>query len=155
MVTPAATLGVRAAALADVAALARLRRAALIELGLLAPAGADAFERDAARSFGALFAQDRIASRLLVCDGEVAGCASALFWERLPYPRTSLHAELAGVYVAPAYRRAGFARLLCAATLEAARARGARRIFVHPSAAGRALYRGLGFSEGNQMVLRP
>jgi GNAT superfamily N-acetyltransferase len=144
---------VRAATRSDVVTLARFRSAGLIELGLLVPEDAAAFERRARAEFEALFANERIAARLLVCDGEIGGCASALFWERLPYARTSLHAELAGVYVVPHLRRRGFARIVCSAAIEAARSRGVRRIVVHPSAAGRTLYRGLGFSDGNQMSL--
>lgn len=111
------------------------------------------FERAAVAEFASLFGQGRLAARLLVCEGEILGCASVLFWRRLPYASTSLHAELAGVYVAPPLRKRGFARDLCAAALDAARARGVRKIVVHPSDAGRALYRRLGFSDGNQMYL--
>ncbi len=157
MIDSATALGacasVRDATHADAAALARLRRASLLELGLLAPAGADGFERAAATEFAALFVQEALAAKLLECDGDVAGSASVLFWRRLPYAGTSLHAELAGVYVAPRVRRNGYARWLCEEALELARARGVRRIVVHPSAAGRALYHRLGFSESNQLRL--
>jgi len=139
----------------DVPALARLRAKSLIELGLLPPAESASFERTAAAEFAALFALDRLESRLLVCEGIIAGCASALFWKRLPYPQSSLHAELAGVYVAPPYRRRGFAGELSAAVLAAARVRGVRRIVVHPSAAGLSLYSKLGFTESGQLRLTP
>jgi len=144
---------VRDATRSDAAALAGLRRASLLELGLLAPADASAFERLAECEFAARFAEDAVAAKLLVCEGELAGSASILFWRRLPYADTSLHAELAGVYVAPRFRRNGYARLLCEAALALARARGVRRIVVHPSEAGHALYRRLGFSESNQLRL--
>ncbi len=148
-----ATYFVRDATRADAAQLARLRRASLLELGLLPPAGANAFERAAATEFAARLAEDCLTAKLLVCDGELAGSASVLFWRRLPYADTSLHAELAGVYVGPRYRRHGYARLLCEAALASARARGVRHIVVHPSEAGHALYRRLGFSRSNQMRL--
>jgi len=150
-----ATYEVLAARSSDAAALARLRAQSLIELGLLAPAESASFERTATAELAALFALDHLESRLLVCEGIIAGCASALFWQRLPYPHTSLHAELAGVYVAPPYRRRGFAGELCAAIVAAARARGVRRIVVHPSAAGLSLYSKLGFTESGQLRLTP
>ncbi len=145
-------LYLRSATRADALALARLRRASLIELGL--PGALEpAFERDAALAFDALLVKGELAAWLLVADGRVAGSACALFWHRLPYPETSLHAELASVYVAPAYRRRGIARELCAEAIAASRARGARRIVVHPSRAGVALYAELGFTAGNELRL--
>ncbi len=144
---------VRDATRADSVALARLRRASLEELGLIARGDELAFERAARAEFAARLAEDALTAKLLVCEDEIAGCASILFWRRLPYAGTSLHAELAGVYVAPRFRRHGFARALCEAALDAARERGVRRIVVHPSDAGRGLYRRLGFSESDQMHL--
>jgi GNAT superfamily N-acetyltransferase len=150
-----ATYELLAATSADAPALARLRAQSLFELGLLPPAESATFERTAAAEFAALFALDRLESRLLACEGIIVGCASVLFWKRLPYPGTSLHAELAGVYVAPPHRRHGFAGELCAAVLATARARGVRRIVVHPSAAGLSLYSKLGFGESGQLRLTP
>ena len=145
-------LYLRAATRTDARALAELRTASLIELGL-APSREPRFERDAVRAFEDLLGARELAAWLLVADGRVAGSACALFWNRLPYPGTSLHAELAGVYVAPPYRRRGIARELCREAIAAARARGARRIVVHPSAAGASLYTELGFTTGNELRL--
>jgi len=144
---------VRDATRADAGALARLRCASFLELGLIAPGDEASFERGARIEFAARLAEDCLAAKLLVCDDRVAGSASVLFWRRLPYAETSLHAELAGVYVAPRFRGHGFAQALCEAALAAARERGVRRIVVHPSEAGRGLYRRLGFSASNQMHL--
>jgi GNAT superfamily N-acetyltransferase len=148
-----ATHRLRDAARADANALARLRCASLVELGLVAPGDVPSFERAARAEFAARLAEDCLAAKLLICEGEVAGSASVIFWRRLPYAETSLHAELAGVYVVPRFRMRGFAQALCRAALDAARQRGVRRIVVHPSEAGRELYRRLGFSESNQMHL--
>lgn len=147
-------LYLRAATRADARALARLRRASLCELAL---PGADDphFERDAARAFETMLDARELVAWVLVADGEIAGSACALFWQRLPYPGSSLHAELSGVYVAPPFRRRGIARELCREAIAASRARGARRIVVHPSAAGMALYRELGFTAGNELRLEP
>ncbi len=143
----------RPAVRGDGNALARLRRASLLELGTLPPGDEVRFERAAAHEFEDLLAQDRLVAWLLVADGRVAGSASVLFWQRLPYPQTSWHAELAGVYVSPALRRHGYARELCREAIDAARARGVRRVVVHPSDGARTLYRALGFREGNELRL--
>jgi ribosomal protein S18 acetylase RimI-like enzyme len=133
--------------------LARLRAASLAEQNLLPPADAATFAFDAERRFAALFRDGRIAGWVLVARGGIRGAACSIFWERLPYAGTSLHAELAGVYVEPAFRRCGYARELCREALDDARASGARRITVHPSASGAPLYRELGFVTGNEMLL--
>ncbi|GAC1544703.1 MAG: GNAT family N-acetyltransferase [Vulcanimicrobiaceae bacterium] len=145
-------LFLRSASRADAPGLARLRCASLIELGHPG-AHEPSFERDAARAFDALLSSGELAAWLLVADGRVAGSACALFWHRLPYPGTSLQAELAGVYVAPAFRRRGIARELCREAIAASHARGTRRIVVHPSSAGAALYAELGFTAGNELRL--
>jgi GNAT superfamily N-acetyltransferase len=137
----------------DARDLARLRTASLLEQSLLASADAPAFATEAEMRFAALFCEGRIAAWILVSAGRVRGSACSIFWERLPYAGTSLHAELAGVYVEPAFRRSGFARELCREAIDDARARGARRISVHPSENGRPLYRELGFVAGNEMRL--
>jgi GNAT superfamily N-acetyltransferase len=88
---------------------------------------------------------------MLLANGRAAGCACVVFFERLPYPQTSLHAELAGVYVATPYRRRGIARELVTEALAAARARGVRKIVLHPTDQTREFYRSFGFSESGQM----
>lgn len=143
----------RPATRGDGFALARMRRASLLELGSLQPLDDVRFEREAAHAFEDLLRSDRLAAWLLVADGRIAGSASVVFWQRLPYPETSWHAELAGVYVAPALRHRGFARELCREAVDAARARGVRHIVVHPSSGSRTLYASLGFAEGNEMRL--
>ncbi|GAC1312576.1 MAG: hypothetical protein NVS2B3_16140 [Vulcanimicrobiaceae bacterium] len=145
-------LYLRAATRADARALARLRLASLRELDL-SGAGDPTFERDATRAFESLLTTHDLIAWVLVVDACVVGSACALFWQRLPYPGSSLHAELAGVYVAPAYRRRGIARELCREVIAASRARGARRIVVHPSDAGLDLYAELGFVGGNELRL--
>ena len=147
----ASTLTLRQADAFDAAALAELRVAGLIELGLLDPAAADAFAPRARHEYWTLFREDRLTAWLLIADGRVCGCACAVFYDRLPYPTSSLHAELAGVYVAPAFRRQGIARELVAEAIAAARARGVRKIVLNPTEQTRALYRSFGFNESGQM----
>ncbi len=144
---------IRPAIVGDGGFLARLRAASLSELQLLEPGCAATFETDAERAFEGLLARDEIVARLLVVGGDVVGSACVMFWHRLPYATTSLHGELAGVYVARAHRRRGFARRLCGEVLAAAHKRNVRRVVVHPSPAGRALYAGLGFVPSGELRL--
>jgi GNAT superfamily N-acetyltransferase len=147
--SPALTL--RQADAFDAAALADLRVAGLIELGLLDSLAAAAFAPRARHEYWTLLREDKLAAWMLTADGRAAGCACVLFWNRLPYPETSLHAELAGVYVAPAFRRAGIARELVTEAIATAAARGVRRIVLNPTDQTRTFYRALGFDASGQL----
>jgi GNAT superfamily N-acetyltransferase len=142
----------RAADGLDAAALGRLRAASLVELGLLDAADAGAFGAAAARAFSGLFRTDRIAA-WMACDADAAVASScAIFYDRLPYPDGSRHAELCGVYVMPAYRKRGFASELVREVVAAAQAGGARKTFLRPSPTAKTLYARLGFVETDHMV---
>jgi ribosomal protein S18 acetylase RimI-like enzyme len=143
----------RAATIADAPALARLRAKGLAEQGLLPESECEAFVPTALREFRRLFAAKRIIARLAVDNGEIVACASVVFWERLPYPGSSLHAEIAGVYVAPSCRMRGLATRLTLEAIDDARSHGVRKIFLHPSAQAKGLYRRLGFVENKQLEL--
>jgi GNAT superfamily N-acetyltransferase len=145
----------RAADRLDSQTLAALRAASLAELGLVPDHGATAFAIRAAIEFCALFRADRIAA-WVACDGErVVGSACAIFYDRLPYPDGSRHAELGGVYVEPAYRKRGFASELVREVVAAARAGGARKTFLRPSQSAKSLYARLGFVETDAMTFAP
>lgn len=131
----------------DAAALAAIRTAALIELGLLGNAEAPSFRSRARREIAAMLRDDRLIAWVLVAGGRIAGCACVVFWERLPYPSSSRHAEIAGVYVAPDFRRRGIARELVGEAIASARAHGVRCIFIAPTAQTRTFYRSFGFDE--------
>src|SRR5260370_30407805 len=150
MVEPYARVHLRQADRFDVPSLAKLRVEALVEMGLLAPADGAAFTPRALAELWRLYATDTAASWLLCADGGAVGCASVRFWQPLPYPGTSLHAELAGVYVAPEYRRRGYASELISETLATARARGGPRIVLQPTAQTRPLYRTFGLDGSRQ-----
>jgi ribosomal protein S18 acetylase RimI-like enzyme len=143
----------RAATVADAPALARLRAKGLAEQGLLPETESEAFVPIALREFRRLFAGKSISARVAVDCGEIVGCASVVFWQRLPYPGSSLHAEIAGVYVAPSCRMRGLATQLTLEAIADARAQGVRKIFLHPSAQAKGLYRRLGFVENKQLEL--
>lgn len=154
MVREPTEITIRAAQAADAPALAQLRAESLIEMRLLPRSDAARFIDDAVRRFAALFAQDNLAGWLLLDGGTAVGCACVVFWDRLPYPDGTVHAEIAGVYVAPEYRRRGFATALTRAALQYARDRDSRKIVLHPTLAARALYERLGFAAAHQMQLR-
>ncbi|HTW85964.1 MAG TPA: GNAT family N-acetyltransferase [Candidatus Sulfotelmatobacter sp.] len=137
----------------DAAALARLRAASLRELGRLDDAHAGDFARDAQSDFTRLMLDDRLVAFVL-CDGEeIVGSACAIFFERLPYPDGTLHAEIAGVYVAPGHRGEGWAAQLVHAVVDAVTVRGVRKTILHPSPLARPLYERLGFIDEPAMRL--
>jgi len=138
---------------ADALDLARLRCASLLEMGLLPERKRASFERLAAAEIFELFAQERLIAWLLVANGVPSGCACAIFWQRLPYLQGSLHAEIAGVYVVPALRRAGYATELVREVLEAALSRGVRKVVLSPTEVGRAMYERLGFRDRVEMEM--
>lgn len=154
MVEESTTIRVRAAAMRDARALASLRAESLIEMELLERPAAPAFVAETEAGLRRLFADGKLVGWLLLDGARAIGCASVVFWERLPYPDGAVHAEIAGVYVAPAYRRRGYATALTREAIGAARERRSRKIVLHPSAAARSLYERLGFTAAHQMQLR-
>ena len=154
MIQRHAKIMLRQAQAADAWDLAGLRFASLVEMSLSSPSERERFLPRAAGEFFELFAQDRMAAWLLLDDGLPCGCACTLFWSRLPYPSSSLHAEIAGVYVAPHLRRRGYATELVREALASARARGVRKVTLSPTEVGRSIYERLGFSDQTQMILR-
>jgi GNAT superfamily N-acetyltransferase len=138
-------IDIRAADAADANALAGLRAASLIEQRYLRAPERDAFVRSARDDFARLFAAERLVAMLLVDDSRPIGSACATYFDRLPYPGGTLHAELSGVYVDPAFRGAGHASRLIGAVVEAVRGSTARKTFLRPSPLARPLYARLGF----------
>jgi ribosomal protein S18 acetylase RimI-like enzyme len=143
----------RAADGLDSGSLAELRAASLVELGLLCAPDVDAFVGRASREFCALFRAERVAA-WIACDADrVVASSCAIFYDRLPYPDGSRHAELCGVYVMPAYRKRGIASELVREVVAAAHAGGARKIFLRPTKTAKSLYARLGFVETELMTL--
>ncbi len=136
----------------DGAALARLRTASMIENGMLAERDAPAFEARARRNLTRMLRDERLVAWVLVAGARVVGSACVVLFERLPYPGTSQHAEVAGVYVDPAFRGRGFARELVSEAIAGASAFGVRRIFIAPTDAMRGFYRTLGFASCGWLV---
>jgi predicted GNAT family acetyltransferase len=80
------------------------------------------------------------------------GSSCAVFYDRLPYPDGSRHAELCGVYVMPAYRNGGLASELIREVVATTRGF-ARKTFLRPSPQAKGLYARLGFVETGLMML--
>ncbi len=145
---------IRRAQASDVHDLAQLRADSLAEQGYVAPGQRAAFAREAEADLARSFERGRIVAWLL-CDGAAAvGSACAIYFERLPFPGGSLHAELSGVYVAPAYRRLGYASQLVAAVVGDVRVSPARKTFLRPAPGARALYTRLGFVDDETGVMQ-
>jgi GNAT superfamily N-acetyltransferase len=147
MSVPSASLCLRVATRDDAPALAALRAESLIELGLMGRGEAPAFVPRARRELTELFRDERLVAWVLDDGNGIAGCACVVLWNRLPYPGSSRHAELAGVYVAPSYRRRGIARELVGEALAAVRGERVRRIVIAPAAHMRDFYRSFGFDD--------
>jgi GNAT superfamily N-acetyltransferase len=142
----------RAADRFDADELAELRAASLHELGLLPPADVAAFTVTATHELRALFAAERITAWIACDDARVVASCCAVFYDRLPYPEGSRHAELCGVYVRPAYRKRGFASELVREVVAAAQAGGARKTFLRPAKSAKNLYARLGFVDTELMA---
>ena len=92
---------------------------------------------------------------LLALAGDAcAGSATLCFLRMLPTSEhpAGLRAHLMNVYTLPAFRRRGIARTLVTALVEEARHRGATEISLDATAAGRPLYRALGFREHGEAM---
>ena len=141
------------ASIVDAYDLACLRAASLLEMGIMVPAERDAFLPRAHREFVQLLREEHFAAWLLVSGGRPAGCAGVLLWRRIPYPTTSLHAEIAGVYVDPELRNRGYAREMIREAISWAHAAEVRKVVLHANPASRSLYERLGFVDGSEMRL--
>jgi GNAT superfamily N-acetyltransferase len=86
----------------------------------------------------------------LVADvgGEIAAVGTVHCFERLPYAENLSGREfyLLNMYTRPKYRRQGYAADLIRRFQDLARERGARRIWLHASDAGRSVYERAGFT---------
>jgi GNAT superfamily N-acetyltransferase len=136
---------VRPAGADDAPELARLRAASLAEQGYLSASDRAVFVERATADTARLFREDRLVAWLACAGDAVVASACAVYFDRLPYPDGTLHAELSGVYVEPVFRGAGCASRLVAAVVETVRTSGARRTFLRPSPGARSLYARLGF----------
>ena len=90
-------------------------------------------------------------------DGAVAGSVCAWLRRMLPQPVDGirpLEARVQAMYILPAHRRNGLGTALMDALLGVMRERGVRRVYLHPSEAGRRFYPAFGFRPSDEMELR-
>jgi ribosomal protein S18 acetylase RimI-like enzyme len=153
---------VRAADAADIPRLAHHRAAMFRDMGQLAPDQHEMLERATASYLsGALprgvylaWVAEDIETRAIV------GGAGVQLRPILPRPRPGSNdlelgpeAIVLNVYVEPAWRRRGVADALMRTLLDRLAERGIRRVVLHASDEGRALYERLGFAPTNEMRL--
>jgi len=150
---------IRPATTSDLATLLEFRMAMIVELfgGEYAPdvdqvATTAANERWIAEHFG----RDFIAWMADI-DGRPVASAALMWFPHPPGPKnpTGMEAYILNVYTRPEARRMGLARALMDRLVEAARAAGARRVWLRASADGRLLYESMGFREGDYLQLTP
>lgn len=126
----------------------------MIEMGYLEAHERAHFEQRASADMARQLRDGRLIGWVLCDDGRVVGSACATFFERLPYPDGALHAEVAGVYVEPAYRGCGNASRLVEAVLAEIARYGVRTTFLRPSPLSKSLYERLGFTEDDRSTMR-
>jgi GNAT superfamily N-acetyltransferase len=85
--------------------------------------------------------------------GSPVASAGALIPETVMIMKPRL-ATIAGVYVAPPFRRQGLARRLTEAAIGWARERGCSLVRLSASEPAASLYRSMGFTRGRELVLR-
>jgi GNAT superfamily N-acetyltransferase len=94
---------------------------------------------------------------LVSLDGEVIGCGSACLQREMPSPDnpSGTCAYLMNIYTRPAFRHRGAGRATVCWLVDRSRERGAGKIYLEASEAGRHLYEEMGFVDlPNMMVLR-
>lgn len=88
--------------------------------------------------------------------GEVVAGGGLVIYDWTPHPDTptqEYRALAKNVYVAPAFRRQGIARLLMEEMIAFCRERGYTQLWLHASDVGRPLYESMGFKATNEMKL--
>jgi ribosomal protein S18 acetylase RimI-like enzyme len=104
--------------------------------------------------FSRRIAEDQAQYFVGVEDDRIAGTAGAMLADGYPTIVTGLrYGYIFGVRVEPAYRGLGLATALTRETIAFLKAKECRRIRLHASTAGRAIYERLGFVPTNEMQL--
>lgn len=104
------------------------------------------------RDFAVQMARGSMAWFVAQDGGHIVGTGAAILSRNAGGILLDQQATLAGVYVAPGYRRRGIARELTLRAIEWCKERGCVRIRLHASDAGRPLYESLGFKTFREMM---
>ena len=145
---------VREATLADLPTLVRQRFSMFAELGDASEADRADLEAAIARYLAEAIPAGLFRAWLVEADAlAVAGGGIQLrpLVPRPGYTRGEPEAIVLSIWTDPAHRRRGLARRVVAAILAWCRANGVRRVCLHASPDGRALYEQLGFRPTNEM----
>jgi GNAT superfamily N-acetyltransferase len=141
---------VRPATVADVDELVRLRAVMMAALG----------EPDGGpwRAACAAYLREALAARTAVArvvddpaaPGRLVACGVGVVMRRLPGPHTldGRIGHIASMVTEPPWRGRGLATAIMVGLVDWYRAEGVRRVFLHASEDGEAIYRGLGFAAG-------
>lgn len=91
---------------------------------------------------------------LVKLDGQAVGCGGVCFQREMPSPDNpgGLCAYLMNIYTRPAYQHRGLGRAVVEWLVARARERGAGKIYLETSQAGRRLYEALGFTDMPDMM---
>jgi GNAT superfamily N-acetyltransferase len=148
---------IRCAAINDLPAFIKHRRAMFIELGQTDPARLDAMET----AFRPWVTERLARSEFLIWlaeDDDGAAAASAALWiqDWVPQPSdlSGRRAHVLNIYTAPLYRRHGLARRLMETLMVWCRENRINSVTLRPSDAGRDLYLSLGFKHDEFMIKR-
>jgi GNAT superfamily N-acetyltransferase len=89
-------------------------------------------------------------------DGEPVAMCSVVIWRRPPYPGNAggLDAYLLNMYTMPSHRGQGLARQLLQEALADTRRKGAARLVLHATEAGRPIYAEAGFEASGAYMER-
>jgi GNAT superfamily N-acetyltransferase len=98
--------------------------------------------------YAARFGKSDELSLVARMDGEPVGCGSIIFEARPPHVKSFsvLFGYILNVYVRPEFRRKGVATKIMQALHKEAKARGVKKIGLHASQAGAAVYAKLGYA---------
>lgn len=147
------TIDIRPATIEEIPTIAYHRRRMFAEMGV----GDEAGHEKMTIAFAAWAQRTMQAGEFFTwfaCDGDtVVGGAGLLLldWPPAPDGDVGRRGYVYNVFVEPGYRRQGIARRLMDAALDFARQQGIRRVRLHASEAGRALYVSMGFTPTNEM----
>ena len=150
-----AAYSVRRAAADDIPTIIYHRRRMFEDMGQRAYLEAEGMDAAYTAWITPRLAEGQYVGWLALCEGEVVGGAGAELYQRHPNPvdLTTQRAHLVNVYVEPAHRRRGIARLLVQTALDWCRSEGIRTITLQASAEGQPLYEKMGFRMTREMIL--
>jgi GNAT superfamily N-acetyltransferase len=147
---PLAPPAVRPATAADVDELVRLRAVMMAALG---EPSSGPWMAESAAYLRAALADGTAAARVVddaAMPGRLVACGVGVVMRRLPGPNTldGRIGHIASMVTETGWRGRGLATAIVVGLVDWYHATGVRRVFLHASEDGEAIYRGLGFREG-------